>query len=328
MAKALLWRMMMESWNVSTDACSVAERAKIWQRAMNKLYMPGCTYSDGEDRFRGDVYCLTSPQGVEFARVFGTPLRLEGKSADQPYTIWLALIIEGKFSLRYKGLNLPAREGDIIYAPTGLDMSLTAESDFKILYVKIPPDLVHSRVLNPTLVDVGYLSCDTGVNRVFANMLLSLSENMENIEASTLRPVEIALAEFLVMSLNQQGSLQDFGGTAKMLHFKRICQGIDSHLADPDLSLGRVADEHHVSARYVQKLFEASGSSFVNYVRIRRLDRCRCELGNPEYRHLSVSDICFRWGFNDAAHFSRVFRNTFGIAPREYRRQKSELASA
>ncbi|HEY0286294.1 MAG TPA: helix-turn-helix domain-containing protein [Pseudomonas sp.] len=318
----------MEAWKVSTENCPIVERAKIWQRAMDKLYMPGCTYSDGADRFRGNVYCVSTPQGVEFARVFGTPLEIAGKSADQPYTIWLALVIEGVFSLRYKGLNLPAREGDIIYAPTGLDMSLTAESDFKMLYVKIPPDLVHSRVLNPTLIDVGYLSCETGVNRIFANMLQSVSENIESIDPSTLRPVEIALAEFLVMNLIQQGRVQDFGGTAKMLHFKRICQGIDVHLADPDLSLGRVASEHHVSPRYVQKLFEASGSSFVSYVRVRRLERCRCELGNPEYRHLSVSDICFRWGFNDAAHFSRVFRNTFGVAPREYRRQKSELASA
>ena len=30
----------MTSWKVSTDDCSVKERARIWQRAMDKLYMP------------------------------------------------------------------------------------------------------------------------------------------------------------------------------------------------------------------------------------------------------------------------------------------------
>ena len=89
-----------------------------------------------------------------------------------------------------------------------------------------------------------------------------------------------------------------------------------------------VAVQNHVSQRYIQKLFESSGTSFVNYVRARRLERCRFELGHPEYRHLSVSDICFRWGFNDAGHFSRVFRSEFDITPREYRRKHSENAIA
>lgn len=229
--------------------------------------------------------------------------------------------------MRYRDLELPAHEGDIIYAPTGLDMSLTASSEFKILYVKIPPDLVHSRILNPDLVDVGYLSCESGINRIFADMLRSISHNIESVDPTTLRPIEIALAEFLVINLTQQAIVQDFGGTAKMMHYKRICQTIDAQLADPELTLGRIAETQHVSVRYIQKLFESAGSSFISYVRDRRLDRCRCELGNPEYSHLSVSDICFRWGFNDAAHFSRVFRNTFGIAPREYRRQKTEMAT-
>jgi len=29
----------------------------------------------------------------------------------------------------------------------------------------------------------------------------------------------------------------------------------------------------------------------------------------------NVSEICFRWGFNEAAHFSRVFREQYGMSP-------------
>jgi AraC-like DNA-binding protein len=35
--------------------------------------------------------------------------------------------------------------------------------------------------------------------------------------------------------------------------------------------------------------------------------------------HLSISEICFRWGFNDAAHFSRAFREQFATTPRAWR---------
>ena len=54
-------------------------------------------------------------------------------------------------------------------------------------------------------------------------------------------------------------------------------------------------------------------------MRRRRLERAREDLANPLYSHLSISDVCFRWGFNDAAHFSRSFRDQFGLSPRDHR---------
>jgi AraC-like DNA-binding protein len=36
----------------------------------------------------------------------------------------------------------------------------------------------------------------------------------------------------------------------------------------------------------------------------------------------SISDICFRWGFNDAAHFSRSFRADYGMTPRAFRQER------
>jgi len=314
----------MTSWKVSTDDCSVKERARIWQRALDKLYMPSCHFGCSDNQFHGDISCVYTPQGIEFSVMSGSPLEISGKSGEQPYPFWLALLLEGEFSLKYRGAELPAETGSIIYAPTGVDMTLSIKSDFKILYVKVPESLVNTRLLNPSLIDVGYLPCESGINQVFASMLTSLSDNIDELETSMLRPIEIAFSEFVVSNLIHQSGVQEFGSTAKILHFKRICQLIDANLADPSLSLNMVAGKYKVSSRYIQKLFESGGISFVNYVRVRRLERCRCELGNPEYRHLSVSDICFRWGFNDAGHFSRTFRTAFGITPREYRRQQEE----
>ena len=34
----------------------------------------------------------------------------------------------------------------------------------------------------------------------------------------------------------------------------------------------------------------------------------------------AFADIGMRWGFMDAAHFSRLFRSTYGCTPSEYRR--------
>src|SRR6202043_461961 len=119
------------------------------------------------------------------------------------------------------------------------------------------------------------------------------------------------------------------GGTATqaaILH--RLCQTIERKLDDPNLTPAKVAEAEGISERYMQKLFEGSGSSFTHYLRERRLQRTSAELSNPAEAHHSISEIAYRNGFNDSAHFSRAFRHRFGLSPREFRQQEIERATA
>ncbi len=52
----------------------------------------------------------------------------------------------------------------------------------------------------------------------------------------------------------------------------------------------------------------------------RRLEHCRKELScyGPSK---NITEIAYRWGFNDSAHFSRSFKNRYGISPKQYRDQ-------
>jgi acetamidase/formamidase len=68
------------------------------------------------------------------------------------------------------------------------------------------------------------------------------------------------------------------------------------------------------------------GLSLTTYLRQQRLERCKADLSNRQYGHLSISDICFRWGFNDAAHFSHSFRDLYQMSPRQYRQQANEAS--
>jgi AraC-like DNA-binding protein len=84
-----------------------------------------------------------------------------------------------------------------------------------------------------------------------------------------------------------------------------------------------VAAADGISTRSLQKLFSTAGLSFSTYLRDRRLERCRLDLSSPICASLSISEICFRWGFNGSAHFSRAFKDRYGVSPREYRRSAS-----
>lgn len=60
-------------------------------------------------------------------------------------------------------------------------------------------------------------------------------------------------------------------------------------------------------------------TSPLKWVRNRRLDKAKELLAETA---LSVTDICFSTGFENIAHFSKVFKERFGLPPSEFRRQQ------
>jgi AraC-like DNA-binding protein len=100
----------------------------------------------------------------------------------------------------------------------------------------------------------------------------------------------------------------------------RIHAFIEQHLGEADLSPGIVAAAHHVSVRYLHRLFAAQDTSVAAWIRRRRLERCRRDLVDPALGAVPVSTVAARWGLPDPAHFSRLFRRAYGLPPAEYRR--------
>jgi AraC-like DNA-binding protein len=95
---------------------------------------------------------------------------------------------------------------------------------------------------------------------------------------------------------------------------------LEEHLGDPDLSPRSLATAHYVSVRYLHLLFEEERTTVADTIRRRRLERCRRDLLDPALRSQPVAAVAARWGFTSPAHFSRLFRATYGIPPSELRR--------
>jgi len=66
-------------------------------------------------------------------------------------------------------------------------------------------------------------------------------------------------------------------------------------------------------------LFVCNGLSVSDWIRVQRLAHCKDDLANPLLDRKSITEIAFFWGFNDSAHFSRAFRQEFGMSPRRFR---------
>jgi AraC-like DNA-binding protein len=100
----------------------------------------------------------------------------------------------------------------------------------------------------------------------------------------------------------------------------RVKTFIEDRLTDSQLTPGQIAAAHHISLRYLYKIFETQQTTVGSWIRLRRLDRCHRDLADPALRGRPVSAIGARWGLVDATHFARVFKAQYGVTPSEYRR--------
>jgi AraC-like DNA-binding protein len=91
------------------------------------------------------------------------------------------------------------------------------------------------------------------------------------------------------------------------------------NLGDPELSPQLAAAALGISVRTLHLRFERVGQSFGRWLLDNRLGACGSALRDPTQQASTISEIAYRWGFNDLSHFNKAFRARFGMTPREWR---------
>ncbi|MEI9891797.1 MAG: helix-turn-helix domain-containing protein [Caulobacteraceae bacterium] len=95
-------------------------------------------------------------------------------------------------------------------------------------------------------------------------------------------------------------------------------------MRDPELRPGVIASQLKLSSRYLRMIFASSREKVSAYILRRRLEECARQMADPRWRGHSITEIAFAWGFNSAPHFTRSFRERYGVSPRQFRRAQLE----
>jgi AraC-like DNA-binding protein len=163
----------------------------------------------------------------------------------------------------------------------------------------------------------------SGMGRVAGNFLASLADAADTIDSA--QGDEISrIALQLVRSAAWENRDRQRGVSSRHALLARAQAYIARNLADPELSVDRVAGALNCTKRYIHKAFSDSGETVAGHIWGLRLERCREDLSTAARR--PITDIAFSWGFNSSSHFSRLFRERFGASPRSYR--ATAIASA
>jgi signal transduction histidine kinase/AraC-like DNA-binding protein len=102
---------------------------------------------------------------------------------------------------------------------------------------------------------------------------------------------------------------------------ERVKNTVEEHIGDTHFGVEWLADEVGLSARQLQRRIRGiTRLTAAGYIRLMRLKRAE-QLFSRQAGN--VSEVAYAVGYEDAAYFSRLFKQTFGVLPSEFIEQEA-----
>ncbi|WP_211340817.1 helix-turn-helix domain-containing protein [Xylanimonas allomyrinae] len=291
---------------------------------MSSSFVPLRTTSDRPDTFDGristaladDVHIAIVEAGRHTAE--RTPQLID--SSPRHY-YKLQMLLAGSGMLVQHGRDVVMRPGEITLYDTAHPYTLDFAGDLRCIVVMFPSSMADLPPADVLQLVATPLRGSAGMGSLVAPFLRSLADNLPQVESRSGVRLAHATVDLTLTMLARELELTRGGLEHRDRTFQDIVQHIEDNLGSTDLSPTTIAAASYVSVRHLHALFHDRGTTVSAWVRRRRLEQCRRRLTDPTLADQSIMTIASRWGFVDAAHFSRAFRAEFGMSPSEARRR-------
>lgn len=307
---------------LTTDAVAPRQRVSFWQEMVCQTFVQAHCDSRIGESFRGSIRSEAFG-ATEISRIEAGPQRIHRRPVDiardcKP-SFYLCYHAAGRARYRERQLESELGPGDMILLDNCEPYWAEYEEPVTSIVLHVPHQVLRDRFRIPERAMGRKLSGVGGLTRIAGDfMQASLAQGPALPPSQRAALAHRALDLFSGVLAEAVGEHVD-PGTHQRILLARVKRYVETHLGNPDLDPAQVAAAIGVSVRHVSRLFHLDGISFGRYVLQQRIERCQVALADPALSARRVSEIALDNGFNNLAHFSRVFRDALGRSPTEYR---------
>lgn len=307
---------------LTTDSVPTGQRRTYWREALSRTFtavdivVPDDVYSGTIRTSRlGHLQVVTVE--CDSLRAVRTPRLIARGNAEN-----LIVRLQGKGVARLEqdGREAYLQAGEIVI----YDMARPHRMDFperlQTKSILLPRRLLGLSESDLRQITASPLRSDMALGGLLSVLLSRLPDTAETFRPRTGELLARNVVDLLTVLADEQlGRISEGTPSGDAVLLLRIRTFIGRHLADPDLTPEVIARAHHISLRYLHKIFEGEDTTVSRWIQGRRLEACRRDLLHREAAHRTIVAVAHRWGFTSAAHFSRVFRAAYGMSPSEWR---------
>jgi AraC-like DNA-binding protein len=307
--------------NFDTRSVTYRERFAYWREAVCATYVQlGCEAVERRD-FHGSITLERLPQlAVSF--VSGTShdviRRKQDISRATEEFFLLSLQLRKKAYLSQRNRHAELSPGDFaLYSSTDL-YKLTLTDNFEQLVLQMPKKQLLARIPNADLLTGRRVSGNSEIGKLVGQSILGFARagNNNRIIQSFIQDTLFDLVATGLSSIDEGGCELSLPEQHMSLRARTYIQ---SNLMDPELDRNAVARATGISVRRLNEIFMKEGYSISGFIRKTRLERVASNLKDPRFQRQSISELAMKWGFNNFQHFSKIFREAYGMPPSEFR---------
>ena len=234
----------------------------------------------------------------------------------QPY-IGVQITKAGRERFHLCGEDISLGAGDLVIWTSTQAAEFTVTERLHKVSLVLPWSDIQERLPRGTHFNGTVIDSRVGIGAVLYSHVDSLARQLDVFTETDHAAVRRATLELLTAAMSHRVEAPQRG--LAMRYLKQLQDYILANLQDENLSPTTVATANHMSPRYVHMLFSQIGVSASAWIRMQRLERCCDDLRSRTYRECSIAEIAYTWGFADPSHFTRIFKQQFGVGPRQYR---------
>ena len=308
--------MMTENW--SSSAHRATAQFEAWRHALNNSHLEWRLEAPTDPAFGARIRQRTL-DGVRIIECRCDPCTGWRRRPELRRTegAWFGILFElsGREVIRQGDREAVLKAGDFVLWDSEREMEFRVLKPLHKLSLLIPKARMNL-LLGDAERHAGTVVPSSGrTEGISAEALRRLARDFTEIDADGAHAVIEPLLSLLSATIMTRYP-PSRGSASHLDSFRSICRHIECNLGDGGLTPASVAAAHGVSLRYLHLVFAEQGTTFGRFLRQRRLACCYREIADAGQGR-TITEIAFRWGFNDMAHFSRVFRAEFRMSPRE-----------
>lgn len=313
---------MTEVFRFSTDGLAPGDRLDAWRdRVWGRI--GGADVSVPANKtFRASLLAGTLGS-VQVHRIDVGPHRIRRTLPQARATggQWLKIVFQlgGRLSIEQRHRRAELEPGQWCVYDVGEPCTAWNAEPVQLLAVLIARQALSSRVFDASAQLLRPVSWKGGVSQILHDSLRATCREFDSLSPQLSGELGGALLELAKLAMLEKMTVEGAMSSHDRLR-DRILAFIEQHLHDPDLSLDMIARSLGCTKRYLHRVFSDGELTLNAFIRERRLARCGQDLLKPAFAGYSITQISYACGFSNSAHFSRVFREKFGMTPRAYRK--------
>lgn len=308
----------------STDAVEARDRLSYWVEAVCDTYVQlDCETPQRDRSFRGTIEAnqlatlglsrvTSSPQSVR-----RTPQKIARATED--YFI-VSIQTKGHGKIVQDGRIAELSPGDFALYDSTRPYELIFDEPFQQHVLQLPGAVLRGRLRDTEKLTARKVCGDRGAGHLMIGMIDALAAEIETLETGSVAAIAESVENILVAGLcSLPGAADPAVSQHTALHRDQVKAFALQQLRDPRLSVNAIAAHLRLSPSTIYRAFAGEPVSLGAWIWNQRLDGAKRDICDPAGAGRTITEIAFSWGFNDAAHFSRIFRARFGCSPRELR---------